>query len=342
MKMNRLTQIDLEKEYDKVEKDYETLSSLIEQLYKEGSMVDPKTHAFLRRQPKLEGMRYRTVPFLTDEFGDPLEGGLNFSPEMDEYEERELADGGATSSPFLTFLDNFSKQQQFQSDRRLAELEATREYLKTPEGRDAMITAGVGLLSLLPVPGMKRILGSRLSRFPFNRDIPVPAEPVIKQQTFTELGLEPKQLELALKGGRGKEPLTSKYRVNQKPLTNLDYYPNKLDRIINRRPANPLERTEIEELTKRGFYGPTPKSSPPIKRDPPGYGQSDEAIPPLEIEKRVRQAQQLQKLDDERSFLNTQASRINSMRQQGEATQKDMNQLEEIRRRIAELDELLK
>ena len=30
------------------------------------------------------------------------------------------------------------------------------------------------------------------------------------------------------------------------------------------------------------------------------------------------------------------------MRQQGEATQKDMNQLEEIRRRIAELDELLK
>ena len=160
--------------------------------------------------------------------------------------------------------------------------------------------------------------------------------------TRTELGLEPKQLELTLQRGGGKEPLTSKYRVNQKPITNLDIYPNKLDRIINRRPANPLERTEIEELTKRGFYGPTPKSPPPVRRDPPGYGQSDEAIPPLEIERRVRQAQQLQKLNDERSFLNTQASRINSMRQQGEATQKDMNQLEEIRRRIAELDELLK
>ena len=247
------------------------------------------------------------------------------------------------SSAFRTFLDNFSKQQQFQSDRRLAELEATREYLKTPEGRDTMITAGAGLLSLFPIPGMKRIAASRLfNKLPFNKDIPVSTEPVTRRQTFTELGLEPKQLELALKGGRGKEPLTSKYRVNQTPLTNLDYYPNKLDRIINRRPANPLERTEIEELTKRGFYGPTPKSSPPIKRDPPGYGQSDEAIPPLEIERRVRQAQQLQKLDDERSFLNTQASRINSMRQQGEATQKDMNQLEEIRRRIAELDELLK
>ena len=209
MKMNRLTQIDLEKEYDKVEKDYETLSSLIEQLYKEGSMVDPKTHAFLRRRkdprfaPELEGMRKRTVPFLTDkdyETFSSIEGDKNFDPRMEEFEERELADGGATSSPFLTFLDNFSKQQQFQSDRRLAELEATREYLKTPEGRDTMITAGAGLLSLLPIPGMKRIAASRLfNKFPFNRDIPVPTEPVIRQQTFTELGLEPKQLELALK-----------------------------------------------------------------------------------------------------------------------------------------------
>ena len=207
--------------------------------------------------------------------------------------------------------------------------------LKTRSGA----RVGTDVIDRVFIPPLTKIGQRTTKRGPRG---PINTEPVTRRQTFTELGLEPKQLELALKGGRGKEPLTSKYRVNQTPITNLDIYPNKQDRIINRRPANPLERTEIEELTKRGFYGPTPKASPPIKRDPPGYGQSDEAIPPLEIERRVRQAQQLQKLDDERSFLNTQASRINSMRQQGEATQKDMNQLEEIRRRIAELDELLK
>ena len=66
MKINRLTEIELEKEYDKVDKDYQTLSDLIEQLYKEGSMVDPETHALLRRQkdprfaPDLEGVPLRS------------------------------------------------------------------------------------------------------------------------------------------------------------------------------------------------------------------------------------------------------------------------------------------
>ena len=39
-------------------------------------------------------MRKRTVPFNLDEYGDPIEGGKNFNPEMDEYAELELADGG--------------------------------------------------------------------------------------------------------------------------------------------------------------------------------------------------------------------------------------------------------
>ena len=50
MKINRLTEIDVEKEYDKIDDDYQVLSELIQELYKEGSTVDPETHAFLKRQ----------------------------------------------------------------------------------------------------------------------------------------------------------------------------------------------------------------------------------------------------------------------------------------------------
>ena len=123
MKINRLTQIDLEKEYDKVEKDYETFSSLIEQLYKEGSMVDPKTHAFLRRRkdprfaPELEGMRKRTVPLLLRKGYETfitLEGDKNFDPRMEHFERRELADGGA-----LSRIAEIEREQQKEIDRVL-------------------------------------------------------------------------------------------------------------------------------------------------------------------------------------------------------------------------------
>ena len=100
MKINRLTEIDVEKEYDKVDDDYQVLSDIIQDLYQKGSTVDPETHAFLKRQkdPRfaadLEGMRKRTTTFDLDEYGDPIEGGENFTPEMGEFEELQLADGG--------------------------------------------------------------------------------------------------------------------------------------------------------------------------------------------------------------------------------------------------------
>jgi len=164
MKINRLTEIELEKEYDKVDKDYQTFSDLIEQLYKEGSMVDPETRKFLKRQndprfaPDLKGMRKRTVPFDTDEFDDPIEGGKNFG--VSPYE-IELAEGGDPSrgearSTFRIFLDAFSGANlQREKDRKLAENKALTEYLQTPEGQRASTAVGLGVASLLPIPGAK-------------------------------------------------------------------------------------------------------------------------------------------------------------------------------------------
>ena len=117
MKINRLTQIDLEKEYDKVDKDYQTLSDLIEQLYREGSMVDPETREFLKQQKdprfaaELEGMRKRTVPFDLDDFDDPIEGGKNFGVSPFEI---ELAEGGDPSR-----IAQIEREQQDEIDRVL-------------------------------------------------------------------------------------------------------------------------------------------------------------------------------------------------------------------------------
>ena len=163
MKINRLTQIDLEKEYDKVEKDYETLSSLIEQLYKEGSMVDPKTHAFLRRRkdprfaPELEGMRKRTVPLLLRKGYETfitLEGDKNFDPRMEHFERRELADGGA-----LSRMAQIEREQQKEIDRvlKLAEEDPGLQEVslfapKAPLGilSQALNTSASKLASMVP------------------------------------------------------------------------------------------------------------------------------------------------------------------------------------------------
>ena len=118
MKINRLTEIDVEKEYDKVDDDYQVLSDIIQDLYQKGSTVDPETHAFLKRQkdPRfaadLEGMRKRTTTFDLDEYGDPIEGGENFTPEMGEFEELQLADGGRVGEIEQEIMDLEYQQEQ--------------------------------------------------------------------------------------------------------------------------------------------------------------------------------------------------------------------------------------
>ena len=157
MKINRLTQIDLEKEYDKVDKDYQTFSELIEQLYKEGSLIDPETHALLKRQkdprfaPDLQGMRKRTVPFDTDEFEDPIEGGINFGVSPFEL---ELADGGD-----LSRIAQIEREQQDEIDRvlKLAEQDPGLQEVslfapKAPVGilSQALNTGASKLASMVP------------------------------------------------------------------------------------------------------------------------------------------------------------------------------------------------
>ena len=58
-------------------------------------------------------------------------------------------------STFRTFLDGFSGILQRESERKLAENKALTEYLQTPEGQRALTATGLGVASLLPLPGAK-------------------------------------------------------------------------------------------------------------------------------------------------------------------------------------------
>ena len=58
-------------------------------------------------------------------------------------------------STFRTFLDDFSGILQRESERKLAENKALTEYLQTPEGQRALTATGLGVASLLPLPGAK-------------------------------------------------------------------------------------------------------------------------------------------------------------------------------------------
>ena len=122
------------------------------------------------------------------------------------------------------FLDNFSGQAEFQAQKRGEQIQAEIDYYNTPEGQKAAKTAGIVSLSLLPIPGMKGLLGSRFARFPFNRDISVPIQsgarvgndamgraplPVSRAPVQTARGPrgpinieQPTQLPLPLRGGR--------------------------------------------------------------------------------------------------------------------------------------------
>ena len=66
-------------------------------------------------------------------------------------------------STFRTFLDNFSGNLQRESDRKLAENKALTEYLQTPEGKRASTIAGLGVASLLPIPGAKLRFANQMS-----------------------------------------------------------------------------------------------------------------------------------------------------------------------------------
>lgn len=66
-------------------------------------------------------------------------------------------------STFRTFLDNFSGNLQRESERKLSENKALTEYLQTPEGKRASTIAGLGVASLLPLPGAKTRFANQMA-----------------------------------------------------------------------------------------------------------------------------------------------------------------------------------
>ena len=72
--------------------------------------------------------------------------------QAEEYEVKPPPD---TRGTFRTFLNNFSGNLQRESEMKLSENKALTEYLQTPEGKRASTIAGLGVASLLPLPGAK-------------------------------------------------------------------------------------------------------------------------------------------------------------------------------------------
>tara|TARA_R110000822_G_scaffold222640_1_gene356002 strand:+ start:158 stop:856 length:699 start_codon:yes stop_codon:yes gene_type:complete len=66
-------------------------------------------------------------------------------------------------STFRTFLDNFSGNLQRESDRKLSENKALTEYVQSPEGQRASTAVGLGVASLLPIPGAKTRFANQMA-----------------------------------------------------------------------------------------------------------------------------------------------------------------------------------
>ena len=67
-------------------------------------------------------------------------------------------------SLFRTFLDAFSGANlQKEKDRKLSENKALTEYVQSPEGQRASTAVGLGVASLLPIPGAKTRFANQMA-----------------------------------------------------------------------------------------------------------------------------------------------------------------------------------
>ena len=64
---------------------------------------------------------------------------------------------------FRNFLNDFSGNLQRESERKLSENKALTEYLQTPEGKRALTATGLGVASLLPLPGAKTRFANQMA-----------------------------------------------------------------------------------------------------------------------------------------------------------------------------------
>ena len=64
---------------------------------------------------------------------------------------------------FQNFLNEFSGNLQRESDRKLSENKALTEYVQSPEGQRASTAVGLGVASLLPIPGAKTRFANQMA-----------------------------------------------------------------------------------------------------------------------------------------------------------------------------------
>ena len=218
---------------------------------------------------------------------------------------------------FRNFLNDFSKNLQRESDRKLSENKALTEYVQSPEGQRASTAVGLGVASLLPIPGAKTRFANQMANIMnpimssgarVGRDVVGRAPmPMSKAPVPTNRGPrgpinieQPTQLPLPLRGGRN----TGGVSETDKAMIKM-------------------------QQSQQGIMStPTALKSSPTK--------------PLKSREAIRQDRKLQKLRDEQSQLRAYANMVNSMRQQGEATQAQMRNLEQITARLNFLNKTLK
>jgi hypothetical protein len=226
---------------------------------------------------------------------------------------------------FRNFLNDFSGNLQRESERKLSENKALTEYLQTPEGKRALTATGLGVASLLPLPGAKTRFANQMANIMnpimssgarVGRDVVGRAPmPMSKAPVPTNRGPrgpvnieQPTQLPLPLRGGR-----------NTGGVSETDQAMIKM------------------QQSQQGIMNTSPalKSSlPPSLKSPP--------TKPLKSREEIRQDKKLQQLRDEQFQLRAYANMVNSMRQQGEATQAQMRSLEKITERLNFLNKILK
>ena len=263
------------------------------------------------------------------------------------------------------FLDNFSRQSEFQAQKQGEQIQAEIDYYNTPEGQRAAQIGGGIMAAMLPIPGSRLLGASRAAKPLINKTYGTVGKdmsrtiipPLTKpgRQLTTVRGPrgpinveQPRQLPLRLEGGRNTGGLsetdkamidwmlpkgTGRYRAKEvdKVKWNKDRYPRKSDRILNRRPANAQEVEIIKDLAKKGFYDkPKPK--------PEGIMNTPSAKSSLSKVKSTN----IKELTNRRNALRSEEFRLNSMRSQGEATQADMNKYHRIKAEIEAIDKLLK
>ena len=218
---------------------------------------------------------------------------------------------------FRNFLNDFSGNLQRESERKLSENKALTEYLQTPEGKRALTATGLGVASLLPLPGAKTRFANQMANIMnpimssgarVGRDVVGRAPmPMSKAPVPTNRGPrgpvnieQPTQLPLPLRGGRNtggvSEPDQAMIKMQQ---------------------------------SQQGIMNtPAALKSSPRK--------------PLKSREELRQENKLRKLRTEQSQLRSYANMVNSMRQQGEATQDQMRNLERVTARLNFLNKILK